>query len=31
MATAAHAAYCRLNTPTLGHQLAEIVEASLRA
>ncbi|WP_310630056.1 glycosyltransferase [Paraburkholderia sp.] len=31
MAAAAHAAYCRLNTPTLGHQLAEIVEASLRA
>ncbi|MFP4902495.1 glycosyltransferase family 1 protein, partial [Paraburkholderia sp. BR14261] len=30
-ATAAHAVYCQLNSPTLGHQLAEIVEAALRA
>ncbi|WP_069267798.1 glycosyltransferase [Paraburkholderia nodosa] len=30
-ATAAHAVYCQLNSPTLGQQLAEIVEAALRA
>ncbi|WP_322010090.1 glycosyltransferase [Paraburkholderia sp. J12] len=29
-AAAAHAVYCQLNSPTLGHQLAEIVQASLR-
>jgi glycosyltransferase involved in cell wall biosynthesis len=30
-AAAAHAVYCQLNSPTLGHQLAEIVESALRA
>ncbi|WP_043283544.1 glycosyltransferase family 4 protein [Paraburkholderia oxyphila] len=30
-ATAAHAVYGQLNSPTLGHQLAEIVEAALHA
>jgi glycosyltransferase involved in cell wall biosynthesis len=30
-AAAANAVYCQLNSPTLGHQLAEIVEAALRA
>ena len=29
-AAAAHAVYCQLNSPTLGHQLAEIVEGALR-
>ena len=29
-AAAEHAVYCQLNSPTLGHQLAEIVEAALR-
>lgn len=30
-AAAAHEVYRRLNSPTLGHQLAQIVEAALRA